>query len=263
MGGLARRLPVTFWTMVAATLAIAGIPPLSGFFSKDEIVWGAFAGPHAAPVLGVVAYTAAFLTAFYMGRLLCVTFLGECRASEEVQHHVHESPWTMLGPLVVLAALAVGGGFLPVPRYLDPVLGAPLPGIAAAHAETPAPLGVLALATLVAAAGLALAYWMYVVQPAMPWIVTAQLGGFYRLVRDKFRVDELYDGVVVRPLFALAGFFARVFDPAVVDGAVNGAGVAVAATSALWRRLQTGNVQHYALSFLLGAIVLVAWFVRG
>ncbi len=255
MGGLRDKLPVTFWTMSAATLAIAGVFPFAGFWSKDEIVWGAFAGPHAQPLLGVLAYVAAFLTAFYMGRLLLLTFWGECRASQEVQHHLHESPTVMTLPLVVLAALSVSGGFIPVPAILESVLGH--------EAEAPAaPAGMLALATAVAVAGLALAWTAYVQRPELPARVAASLGGFYRLVCDKFRVDELYDRVVVGPLFGFAELNARHVDPELIDGAVNGAGILVATTSRLWRRLQTGNVQHYALSFLVGALVLVAWFVR-
>src|SRR5262249_34128820 len=125
MGGLRTRLPVTFVTMTVATLAIAGIPPLSGFFSKDEIIWGAFAGPHPQPLLGALGYLVAFMTAAYMGRLYLMTFFGPCRASREVQHHLHESPWSMTGPLVVLAVLSAVGGFLPIPHLLGPVLALP------------------------------------------------------------------------------------------------------------------------------------------
>jgi NADH-quinone oxidoreductase subunit L len=254
MGGLRARMPVTFWTMAIATVAIAGLPPLSGFYSKDEILWGAFAGPHAAPVLGVLGFAVAGLTAFYMGRLVCLTFLGASRAAPEVAHHAHESPPVMTGPLAALAVLAVVGGFLPVPGWLEAA------GFGGAHGHaTHAPLGFMALATAVAAAGLAVAWLLYVRWPGLPALLAWRLGGAYALVRDKFRVDEVYAALVVRPLFAVADFGARRFDPGVVDGAVNGAGVLVAATSGLWRRLQTGNVQHYALSFLVGALVLLAW----
>jgi NADH-quinone oxidoreductase subunit L len=120
----------------------------------------------------------------------------------------------------------------------------------------------LGVAVAAGLGGLALAYWFYVVQPGLPWMVTAQIKGLYALARDAFRVDQLYDRLIVRPLFALADLFAQRFDPGVVDGIVNGAATFVAGTSSLARRLQTGNVQHYALSFLAGAAVLVAWFVR-
>jgi NADH-quinone oxidoreductase subunit L len=254
MGGLRTRTPITFWTMVAGTAAIAGVPFTSGFFSKDEIIAGAFLGPHAQPVLGAVAYVAAFLTAFYMGRMLFMTFFGECRASHEVEHHIHESPPVMTLPLVVLAVFSLAGGFIPVPEVIAPAIGHP-------H-EVHAAAWMMGLAIAVGLGGLALAYWFYVVQPAMPHLVVAQMKGLYKLARDAFRVDQLYDRLIVRPLFALADVLAERFDPGVIDGVVNGAATFVAGMSGLGRRLQTGNVQHYALSFLAGAALLVAWFVR-
>jgi NADH-quinone oxidoreductase subunit L len=247
MGGLRTRLPVTFWTMAVATLAIAGVPPLSGFFSKDAILWGAFAGPHAAPVLGGVGLVVAVLTAFYTGRLLCLAFLGECRVPAEARHHLHESPPVMTLPLVVLAVLAAVGGAVQVPA------------VGHAH-EAHAPLAFAGLATALALGGLALAAALYVRRPDLPAALVARLGAFHGLVRDKFRVDELYDAVIVRPFFTVAGFGARRVDPGVIDAAADGAGLLVAATSGLWRRLQTGNVQHYALSFLLGALALLGYW---
>jgi NADH-quinone oxidoreductase subunit L len=253
MGGLRARMPVTFWTMALATLAIAGIPPLAGFFSKDEILWGAFAGPHAAPVLGVVGFAVALLTAVYMGRLVCLAFLGKSRASAEVQHHVHESPPVMTVPLIVLAVLTAVGGFLPVPALLEAA------GIGHGHGAH-APLAFMVLAAAVAIAGLGFAGLAWVARPELPAAVAARLGALARLVADRFRVDELYQAAVVRPIFAAADVAAVRVDPGVIDGAVNGAGVLVAATSGLWRRLQTGNVQHYALSFLVGALALLGWY---
>jgi NADH-quinone oxidoreductase subunit L len=253
MGGLRAFMPITFWTMTIGTLAIAGVPPLAGFFSKDEIILGAFAGPHAIPALGWVAYAAAFLTAFYMGRMLFLTFFGERRADAHVQHHIHESPALMWVPLVVLAALSIGGGFLPIPELVEQVTGP-------VHLA-PAPLSALILAVSLGVGGLAVAWFAYLVSPTIPDLVAGSLGGFYRLVADKFRIDELYDAVVVRPLFRVADGLA-VADQEFVDGAVLGAGSVVEETSRAWRRLQTGNVQHYALSFLVGVLVLVYWMAR-
>jgi len=254
MGGLRAHLPITCWTMAAATLAIAGFPLTSGFFSKDEILWSAWAGPDAHPILAALGYLTAFLTAFYMGRLFCLTFLGTSRASNEVQHHLHESPWSMTGPLCVLAVLALVGGLLPVPETAARVVG---------HVEAPEPpLWSMLFASALSIGGLGLAYFAYVARPELPERAAAGLGGLYALVRDKYRIDELYDLLVVRPLFGLAAFLANLIDPKLIDGIVNGAGVLVAATSGAARRLQTGNVQHYALSFLLGAILLVGYFMR-
>jgi len=253
MGGLRPHMPVTFVTMTVGTLAIAGVPPFSGFFSKDEIVWAAFSGPHGAPVLGVLAFVVSFLTAYYTGRLLVLTFLGECRAPEDVRHHIHESPAVMTLPLAVLAVFAFAGGWLPVPAILEPVIGV--------TEEAEAPLWMFTLASAVALGGLGLAGVLYVARPDLPGAIARRLDGFYALVRDKFRVDELYDATVIRLVFAAADVSARRIDPALIDGAINGTGLLVAAISGASRRLQTGNVQHYALSFLVGALVLLGYWV--
>jgi NADH-quinone oxidoreductase subunit L len=256
MGGLRREMPITFATMTVGVLALAGIWPLSGFFSKDEILWGAFAaGAHPVPMLGVVGLVVALLTAYYSGRLLFLTFFGESRVTEHARHHLHESPAVMTLPLVVLALLSIVGGFIPVPAVVASVVGAEAHGHAA-HA----PLGFMALALGLAVGGLAIAWVLYGRLPGLPMIFAWRLGWFYRLVRDKFRVDELYAALIVEPLFALARFFAGFLDPRVIDGVANGAAAFVGATAGLWRRAQTGNVQHYALSFLVGALVLLGWY---
>jgi NADH-quinone oxidoreductase subunit L len=253
MGGLWRRMPLTAATMGVGTLAIAGVPWFSGFFSKDEIVWGAFSAEHAVPALGVVALVVSLLTAYYTGRLYCLAFLGGSRVPAEHAHHVHESPPIMTLPLVVLALLAFGGGWLPVPAWLASVLG---------HAEAAhAPVWMLALASAVALAGLGGAWFFHVREPELPAVVGARLGGFARLVREAFRVDGLYDAIVVRPVFAVADVSAWRIDQRLIDGGVNGVALLVAATSGAWRRLQTGNVQHYALSFLAGALLLLGYYL--
>ena len=252
MGGLRRHMPGTYWTMLVGTLAIAGVPPLSGFFSKDEIIWGAFAGPHAQPLLGVLGYAVAFLTAFYMGRMFFLTFFGHERFDH---HHVHphESPPSMLVPLVVLAVLSAVGGAIDIPGQVHHFIGA--------HEEAHAPLGMLVLAAALAVGGLGLAWYCYVREPSIPEQAAESAAGLYALLRDKWRVDELYDVLVVRPVFALAEAGARFFDPWIIDGAVNGVGSLVAALSGSWRRLQSGNLQHYALSFLAGALLLLGYYV--
>ncbi len=255
MGGLWRRIPITFATMAVGTLAIAGVPPLSGFFSKDEIIWGAFAGPHPHPLLGVVGYLAAGLTALYMGRLICMTFFGSSRLDAHAEHHLHESPPVMTIPLVVLAVLAAVGGFLPVPHVVEQVTGH-------VHMEE-APLAAFAVAIGLALGGLGLAWLLYVLRPGLPDRIATALGGFYRLVRDKYRIDELYDLVIYRPVLAMADAAAWVIDRDFIDGIVNGVGAFVVSTSGAWRRVQTGNVQHYALSFLVGALVLVTYYLVG
>jgi NADH-quinone oxidoreductase subunit L len=253
MGGLRRHMPITAATMGLGTLAIAGVPPLAGFFSKDEIVWSAFAGGNPQPTLGVVALVVAFMTAYYTGRLYCLAFLGTSRVPHAHAHHIHESPLVMTLPLVVLAVLSVVGGFFPVPAWVGAVLG---------HHEAPhAPIGMLVLASALAVGGLGLAWFLHVREPELPGVIAARLHGFYDLVRDKFRIDELYDALVVRPLFALSDALAWRVDQGVIDGAVNGAATLVAVTSGAWRRFQTGNVQHYALSFLAGALLLLGYWI--
>src|SRR5579883_212018 len=251
MGGLREKLPLTFWTMAVATLAIAGVPPFAGFFSKDAILWAALGGAHPVPAAALLGYVTAGMTAFYMGRLLFLTFFGTCRAAPEAQHHVHEAPATMALPLVVLAVLSAVGGFLPVPRVLEPILGS---------AGPEAPLGLDVLGAALGLGGLALAWVFYVARPELPARARAALGGVATLVAEKFRVDELYDRVVVGPIFALAGLAARGIDP-LIDGLATSPAVVTRATSSTWRRLQTGNVQHYAFSFLAGALVLIGWYV--
>jgi NADH-quinone oxidoreductase subunit L len=253
MGGLRRHMPGTYWTMLVGTLAIAGVPPLSGFFSKDEIITGAFMGPHPQPVLGVLAYGVAFLTAFYMGRMLFLTFFGQERFDHH-RVHPHESPPSMLVPLVVLAILSAVGGLIDVPGTVHHFIGAP-------GEEAHATLLMLVGAVALALGGLALAWYCYVREPSIPEQAATSAAGLYALLRDKWRVDELYDIVVVRPLFAVATAGARFFDPWVVDGAVNGAGGLVAGLSRAWRRLQTGNLQHVALSFLAGALALLGYYM--
>jgi NADH-quinone oxidoreductase subunit L len=255
MGGLARRIPITFATMLVGTLAISGVPPLSGFFSKDEILWGSFAGPHTHHTLGVMDYLAAGLTAFYMGRLLCMTFFGPCRADHHTQEHLHESPPVMTIPLLVLALLAAVGGWFAVPHEVELVTGE----VTVAHP----PLVALGSAVALAIGGLGLAWLLYVARPELPDRIAAGLGGVYRLVRDKYRIDELYDRVIYRPVLAMADAAAWVVDRGVIDGAVNGLGSFVVSTSGAWRRVQTGNVQHYALSFLVGALALVTYYLVG
>jgi len=255
MGGLWRRIPITSATMAVGTLAISGVPPFSGFFSKDEIIWGAFAGPHPHPVLGVVGYAAAALTAFYMGRLMCLTFFGRSRVDAHAEHHLHESPPVMTIPLVVLAVLAAVGGVLPVPHVVEQVTG---------HVRMDeATLAAKAVAIADSLGGLGLAWVFYVLRPELPGDIATALGGFYRLVRDKYRVDELYDRVIYRPVLAMADAAAWVIDRGFIDGIVNGVGAFVVSTSGAWRRIQTGNVQHYALSFLVGALVLVTYYLVG
>ena len=203
MGGLARRIPLTFWTFAIATAAIAGIPPLAGFFSKDEILWYAFASTRGgSPLLWLVAAATALMTAFYMFRLLWLTFFGSSRMTPEVEHHVHESPFSMTGVLLLLAALSALGGFIAVPHFLEPQL--PLPPVDEhLHAyETP----LLALSVVLALAGLAAAAWLFGGPAERAERLRARFAGLHRWLSGKYFIDELYErcarqaaGLDIRP----------------------------------------------------------------
>ena len=267
MGGLRKHQPITFWTMLAGTLAIAGIPGFAGFFSKDEILAQTFTSPYGSAWLWAIGVTAAGLTSFYMFRLLFLTFTGDCRADEHTQHHIHESPPSMTMPLVVLAILSVIGGYIGLPEHwlTGDILGAflhPVFGGAAESAEMSVSTEYLLMAasSAVALFGLLIAYFFYVVQPGLPALLAYKASGLYELIFNKYYVDELYDFLFVRPTVALSTLIWRYFDVGVVDALVNGTAEAVGANSGLWRRLQSGNVQHYAVSMLLGAMAILGYF---
>jgi NADH-quinone oxidoreductase subunit L len=269
MGGLMTRMPVTFLTTLIGCLAIAGVPPLAGFFSKDHILLYAWA---RHPALWGAATLGAGLTAFYMFRLFFLCFTGPCRATPAVRDHVHESPASMRLPLVVLAALAVTGGIVGLPdhwlwgnafeRFLEPVLGH-AGAASASHGDGhggPAEGILMLVAVLAAGLGIAAAYAFYVRRPGVPARLARELPGARRWLAEAYYVDWLYEVSVVRPVAGVARFAARVVDPGVIDGVANGAATAVAVLGGMWRRAQTGNVQHYALSLLAGAAVLLVYY---
>jgi NADH-quinone oxidoreductase subunit L len=264
MGGLARKLPATWYTMLIATVAISGLPPFSGFFSKDEILAGAFfAGKPAIFVLGLIGSA---LTAFYMWRLLFLTFLGSSRVDHEVAHHVHESPPVMTVPLALLAVLAAGAGVWGLPgehgsaigRFLAPVLA----GGHEAEAGHHGPAWIL-MAVSVAAAlgGIAVAWTMYIRGRADLGKIGVPQNAVHRLFLNKYYVDELYDRVIVQPLYAVSRWCAETIDAGVIDGAVNGVATVVERAAGRLRRYQTGFVMNYALSMLAGVVALLGWFL--
>ena len=250
MGGLRRAMPTTYGTFAVGCLAIAGFPLLSGFFSKDLILEHVFAG--GSGPLWLVGSLGAGLTALYMFRLLFLTFWGDTRAAPEVAGRIHESPHVMTVPLVVLAVLSVVGGYFTLPNLLAPLYG---------HAHPHVPLLVKYLPTLLALGGIGVAYWLYVRQPAAAERLGRRFAGVHRLLLNKYYVDEAYDAVVVRPLMAAADWLWRVWDTRVIDGLVNGTARVVQAGGLFLRFWQTGNVQAYALSLSLGAIVLFAYYL--
>ena len=253
MGGLKDKMTITYGTFAVACLAIAGCPGLSGFFSKDLILEEAFASVHGSLLLWLVGSVGAGLTAFYMFRLLFVTFWGETRASHEGVHHIHESPTSMTWPLVVLAVLSGIGGYFPLLHFLSPVFGE--------HQEAHIPLLVKYVPTLVSLGGIGLAYQMYVRDPGMAARISRQFSGVYQLLLNKYYIDELYEGVVVQPMIEVSNWFWQVWDTQIIDGTVNGTAHMVEANGLLLRLWQTGNVQNYALSFLLGATLILGYYL--
>jgi NADH-quinone oxidoreductase subunit L len=265
MGALKKHMPITYWTFLLATLAIAGIFPFAGFFSKDEIIFNSLVGGHL--VFWGIATTAAFITAFYMFRAVFMTFHGESRVDPHL--HPHESPPMMTVPLMILALLSTVGGFVGFPiikgahkfsEFLSPAI-TPLP-----HVEHHYPIsfevGMMIFSMLVAAAGIYTAYKCYIRQPDLPSKVAEKFRLAYKLVYHKYYVDEIYDATIVEPIKAGSDFLWTGVDDKVVDGAVNGSAGTVAWLSAHLRKLETGFVQNYALAILLG-VVLIAGYLLG
>jgi NADH-quinone oxidoreductase subunit L len=249
MGLLRRGLPVTFWTFLIGTLSISGFPLLAGFFSKDEIIRAALSAAGVEFVMGLAALLTAGLTAFYMFRLFIIAFGWEWLRDDP--RHLHEALPIQTIPIVILAAGAALGGYIPVASFLEPVFGH------AADVGTLAFWG-LALLTLVAAAiGFALAYLLYAGRPEMAVAWRTRLGPVATLVEHKYYIDELYDRLFVRPGYALGRFLSNVVEPRVIDGAVDGVAQFFLLESREWRLIQTGRVRSYGLWTLGGAIGIV------
>ena len=271
MGGLRKKMPITFWTFTAGWLAICGIPGTSGFFSKDEILAATLHSPILPPALGATLFVAGLLaagcTAFYMTRLYLLVFFGAPRMGAEAETKVHESAGAMTMPMVLLAILSIVGGVLWMPifgvttleKWLEPALAVLEPlevhGFAA--------FAPMLLATLAAFAGLGVAYRMYVDQPALPArMATWMRGTPYRVLWGKYWVDETVESALVQPAYAASrSFLWRGIDINVIDGFVNGTGRATSAAAGAVSRLQTGLVQNYAVSITLGVAAIAIYLL--
>jgi len=288
MGGLRKKIPITFWTFFIATLAIAGIPGLSGFFSKDEILWQAFSSSHGHFLLWLVAAVAAGMTAFYMFRALFMTFWGESRVDEHAAHHIHESPKIMTVPLMILAVLSLIGGYVGVPHilgganhvheFLAPVLGGGAePGKAYAgitllsqawassgegggHSAA-LELLMMAVSVVIAFIGIGIAYLFYVKNPALPKLLAEKQKGLYKLVFNKYYIDELYEILFINSLKQLGIGLWRGFDDFIIDGTVNGIAYLFGWLSSVIRRVQTGLVQNYAFSMVIGGVIIAGYYI--
>lgn len=257
MGGLSKKLKVTFFTFTIGCIAIAGIPPFSGFFSKDAILLGAF---EKNPVLYGIALFTALLTAFYMFRLLFVTFTGKFRGTHEQEHHLHESPLLMTVPLIILAILSIIGGFVGIPEvfaadgdkiteFLSPVI-AKHEGHQVSHSTEYILMG---LSTGLVILTIVFAWFRFKnYQPK-------EERGFGKVLENKWYVDELYDKIIANPLNKLAGFLTNFFERFIIDGIVNGVGRAVNYGGRQLRLLQSGQVGNYVLLMVLSILLLLLY----
>ena len=267
MGALKPHMPRTYWTFLIATLAIAGIFPFAGFFSKDEILWKALT--QGGLVFWLIGAVAAFMTATYMFRAVFMTFHGSSRVDPHVAHHLHESPGMMTVPLMILAALSVVGGFIGFPivegwnqfgEFLAPVFAKGLPAEPAHHAIS-FEVAMMLVSMAIAGLGIFLAYKMYIKDPRLPDQMAERYPAPYSLIANKYWVDEIYDYVLVGPLVRFSVFLWRIIDDIFVDGAVNGVAAVARGGSEILKRLQTGNIQGYALSILVGVVFLVGYLM--
>jgi NADH-quinone oxidoreductase subunit L len=269
MGGLRKYLPITWATFLIGAVAIAGIPPFAGFFSKDEILWYAYSSELGSPVLWFLGVAGALMTAFYMFRLFILTFEGKERFDH---HHVHphEAPASMTVPLMILAGLSIVGGFLGVPaslgggniieHWLAPVFEpARRTLMLASHGVHAIEYILMAVSVLIAAGGIYVAWRWYLQTTGVPARWQERFPKLYRLLANKYYVDEAYDAAIVRPIqISSDRFLWKFFDVGVIDGAVNGSGRLVEFTAGWLRRIQTGVAQSYAVVFVGGIILVVS-----
>jgi NADH-quinone oxidoreductase subunit L len=261
MGGLRKKLPVTFLTMLIGTVAIAGLPPFSGFFSKDEILAHVYL--HDKVMWGIAVF-GAFLTAFYMFRMLFLTFYGKYRGTHHAEEKIHESPKSMTVPLIVLAILSAIGGVIGIPEalggshwlshWLSPVIKHV--GESPDHATEYMLMAVSVVGVLIS---IAIAYSKYVKQNHIPVPDEAKRSGLANLSYNKFYFDEIYDALIRKPLDAISGFFYKIVDNKIVDGIVNGFGWTATEASKGLRLLQTGNVGFYIFMMVIGIISLLLY----
>ena len=277
MGGLKTYIPTTFATMLIATAAIAGIPPLAGFWSKDEILWKAY---EANPIYWVIGAITAFITSFYMFRLLFMTFWGDYKGIQVDDHghahtthghgdhghgEPHESPMVMLVPLMVLALLSLVGGLVGIhngfEHFLEPVFGGEFPkAITEGHGDTEWLL--MGISVLFSLAGLFVAYILYVSKPYLPQKIAASLGAFYEAVLNKYYVDEIYAKLFVKPLVdGSTAILWQGVDRKVIDDTVNNAADGAKHVSDEVRHMQSGNLRSYAGWIAAGAAVVIAYMV--
>lgn len=264
MGGLRKYLPITFITFLIGTLAISGIPPFAGFFSKDEILANAFAHNQ---VIWALSFVTSLLTAFYMFRLFFLTFSGTTRASKETVNHIHESPVSMTFPLIVLAILSTVGGFMGIPaifgadhalnKFLAPVFKGSQGLMAEHHLEHSTEYMLMAVVVALTLVLILVAYLLYVRSKKVPATDESSLNGLQRLVYHKYYIDELYAAIITRPLNALSKALDAVIEKLFIDQIVNGTGRIVTWGSKTMRLVQTGNTGFYIFAMVVSVIIIL------
>ena len=267
MGNLRRAMPTTFGVMLIGALAISGVPGLSGFFSKDEILWAAFEHGGGVNLIYLAGLLTAGLTAFYMWRMLFMAFFGEAKWADD--HQPHESPSVMTLPLIILAFLALVGGYLGVPEalgghnmlhhFLAPVL---TPAATGGHVANEALEMLLMLVSVgVAGTGIYLAFRIYIEKPQSAAALQEKFPLLHKLSANKYYVDEIYRAIILRPFQIVSELLWKGFDVKIIDAAVNGSGRAVSKLGGAVRLLQTGLLQHYASMLLLGVAFILIMIV--
>ena len=260
MGGLKGKIRITYITMLLGTIAISGVPPFSGFFSKDEIL--AHTYEHSA-VLWLFGMLASMLTAFYMFRMLFLTFWGSFRGTHEQEHHLHESPSSMTIPLIVLAVASVAGGLLGLPEFwhqtnwigehLSPIIMHKSPSTMSHNTEWM----LMGIATASALVVIYFTHAMFITNKVLPAESEDKMRPWQRLVYNKYYVDEIYDAVIRKPLDIISDAFYRFFDLKIIDAMVNGVGSAVTGVGSVVRQLQTGNIGFYIVGMVVGVVLIL------
>jgi NADH-quinone oxidoreductase subunit L len=271
MGGLKKYMPITYKTFVIGAIAIAGIPPFAGFFSKDEILWKAFSSEYGSVSLWILGVFGAAMTAFYMFRLVVLTFEGEARFGHDV--HPHEAPKTMTIPLVVLAFLSIIGGFVGIPkslmggnsieRWLDPIFGpANSKLMIAEHHIVWSEYALMVFSVAVAATAIAGARMVYLRRNDIATNLASRYKKAYTMLLNKYYVDELYDAAIVNPIVSVSEkILWKGFDIGVIDGLINGTANLMGSVAERIRKIQSGIAQNYATIFIGGIVFVITWLI--
>lgn len=276
MGGLGKHIKITYITMLVAALTISGIPGFSGFFSKDEILWKSFSSQYGHPIFWVIGFVTAGLTAFYMFRLIYMTFHGKERMDDETRKHIHESPKSMTIPLMLLAALSVIGGWIGMPhifgvsnffeRWLEPVMASgnhesASHALASGGSDIGMEWGLMTASVILVLVSIYLARIFYKAKPQLATVWREKMSGLHQVLLNKYYIDEFYGAVIVRPLVVFSLFLWKVVDVVMIDGLLNGLALVYEGISESLRRVQTGRLRSYATLFVLGVVILVAYFI--